>query len=191
MNNIIKSSCALQELKDIKNNLKINEIAFLICDTSYIATVKQETGLYENNEYISYLDYIPSGFFRDCYLEKNNTVLFLIKLSNSNLLSKRELTELIVNIWYYVLSKYLPLERFAYKIRDLDGKCCADFIGDTSFEEENTVIGYINLGSDFNQPQLDSLIKNRDEKATMSIDMAEFEKIANEVTILIEEKVGG
>lgn len=190
MINIIKSSCTLQELKNIKNNLKINETAILLCDTSYIATVKQETGLYENNEYISYSDYIPSGFFRDCYLEKNNTVLFLVKLSNSNLLSKRSLTELVANIWYYVLSKYLPLERFAYKIRDLDGKCCADFIGDTSFEEESTVIGYINLGCDFNQPQLDSLVKNRDEKASLSIDITEFEKIAEEVVALIEEKIG-
>ena len=63
MTSIIKSSCTLQELKDIKNNLKVNEIAILLCDTSYIATIKQETGFYENNEYISYSDYIPSGFF--------------------------------------------------------------------------------------------------------------------------------
>ena len=190
MNKIIKSSCSLEELKNIKNNLQENELAILTCDTSYIATVKTETGKHENNEYISYLDYIPSGFFRDCYLEKNNTISFFAKLPNDNLLSGRELTQMVANIWYYVLNTYLPLERFNFKIRDLDNKCCADFIGDISTDED-MVIGYINLGPEFNQPKIDNLIKNRDAKSAMSIDMTEFEKIANEVADLIEKMIGG
>lgn len=190
MTSIIKSSCTLQELKDIKNNLKVNEIAILLCDTSYIATIKQETGFYENNEYISYSDYIPSGFFRDCYLEQNNTISFFSKFSNDNLLGTKELTQMIANIWYYVLNTYLPLERFNFKIRDLDSKCCGDFIGDLS-TDEGMVIGYINLGSTFNQPQIESLVKNRDEKSAMSINMDEFEKIANQVADLIDRMIGG
>lgn len=189
MNRIIKT-CTLQELKNIKDNLKNEEIAILLCDTSYIATVKRETGLYEDNEYISYSDYIPSGFFRDCYLEQNNTISFFSKFSSDNLLNTRELTQMVANIWYYVLETYLPLERFNFKIRDLDGKCCGDFIGDLS-TDEGMVIGYINLGSTFNQPQIESLIKNRDEKSVMSINMDEFEKIANQVADLIEKMIGG
>lgn len=186
MNNINIEGYNLEDIRNCKKNLKVNEVMIGTSSESYIASVKNN----DSEEYINFSDEIVKSFFRDCYLEKNNTVTLIMKTSKAHLINGADLTHLVSNIWYSVLSNYLPLDRFGSKIRTLDNKCVADFVSDTSHADYNVTIGYINIGNEFNIPEYDSLLLNRDVKEKCNIDSSEFNKIYDNVFNYIEEFLG-
>lgn len=185
MDKEINFSLTYKELIDKINSLKSGVLAFYIStDESYIATIKQE----HSDEY-NYFDfskgYIAHNFFRDCYLEKNNTCFFGMKIPKGLFLDNADLAARVANIWYYVISRDFPCDRARLKIRDFNNDCCADFIADTSFSDYDAVIGYINLGKEFNQPEFDSLTRGRDSKGVFGFDKEKFQEICEEVGDLI------
>lgn len=178
MNKIIKNIDSKNDISKIKDNLKIGDILFLICKEDFIATISSK-----GEEYVDFNYQIKNNYFRDCFLNANSTILFVSK--TDVLLDATSLTSQIANIWYSVLSDYLPLERFRFKIRNLENFCVADFVSDTS-GEGNFTIGYINLGKEFNQPEYENLTKNRDLKDCCKLDESTFAEIFDKVFEYIE-----
>lgn len=185
INKEINLNLTYEELNNKMATLENNKIAILMStDESYIATIRQE----HSDEY-NYFDfsknYVSHNFFRDCYLEKNNTCSFVMKIPKGLFLNNADLAARVANIWYYVISRDFPCDRIRLKIRDFNNDCCADFIADTSFPDYDAVIGYINLGKEFNQPEFDSLTKGRDSKGVFGFEREKLEEICEEVGDLI------
>lgn len=170
----------LKEVKEIKNNLLPNEGILCIANESYIATLSEET-----EGYLNFNNEIPVNFFRDCYLEKDNSVLLSLHIKKGIMTKARDLAISLSNVWYAVLADFLPLERLGTKIRTLDGLCVADFVADVSKEAEDIIIGYINIGTTFDQPEIESLIKNRDCKGVCNLPQESFE----EILLKVKEKI--
>ena len=173
MNKIVNYTNTRTEIAEKKLNLIQGDIGFFICNEDYIATVESQ-----GEEYIDFNEEIKNNYFRDCFLNANSTILFIAKTDIFEDLAT--LTYRFANIWYAVLSEYLPLERFGSKIRTLENKCVADFVSDVS-ANGNTTIGYINVGNTFNQPSYEKLINNRDKKDCCSITEEKFEEIMDKV----------
>lgn len=184
-NNIDNFSIA--EISSTKAELLSGECLCGCSSDDYMASVSSENS---SDNYIDFSFEIKKGYFRDCWLEKNNTVTFIMNSPKEMLMTSTELTHLIANIWYTVLCDYLPVERFGSKIRLLNKKCVADFISEVN-ENGNYTIGYIHLGTELNIPSKDELILNRDPKDKCDIPKENFGEIYNKVFDYIEEFFGG
>lgn len=183
MKKIIIDGYNLEEIREAKKKLKINEVIIGTASQNYIASVNNS----DSNEYINFASEIKNSYFKDCFLNQNSTVTFVMKLSKDILLTDGDLTYLVSNIWYTVLSEYLPLELYASKIRTLKNECIADFVSDTSHEEHNIIIGYINLGNEFISPSNEELVINRDKKGCCNVNKENFREIYNKVCTYIEK----
>ena len=188
MNKIVKYLDTRAEVAELKKQLALNDIMFAICKESYIATVEKET----EGEYMDFNNEIPNGYFRDCFFNANSTILFVCKTDPTITLEDTfSFTCLVANVWYAVLSEYLPLDRFGSKVRTIENKCAADFISDITPDGNTTTIGYINVGSVFEQPNYDNLVNGRDLKDCCCIDEQYFEEIMDKVFTYLSEAIGG
>ena len=183
MNKIVKYLDTRAEVAAEKEKLIVDDVMFAICKENYIATLNP-TG----DEYVDFNNEIKTSYFRDCFLNANSTILFVCR--NDVLESASSLTYLFANIWYTVLSEYVPLERFGSKIRDFNNQCVADFVSDAALEG-NVTIGYINVGNTFEQPNYNNLVSNRDTKDCCYISEEYFPEIIDKVFNYINELIGG
>lgn len=184
MKKIVLNNATINDFREAKKILKKGEVLFVIAKESYIATLKDDGG-----EYLNFSNELPSNHFRDIFLNANNTIGFVMRTSIENVMQDNaNLSYIASNVWYTVLSEFLPLERVGTKIRTLDSLCVADFVSNV-VGNENITIGYINVGTEFNMPNYDNLVINRDLKGKCDISKEHFEEIIDRVFNYLAELV--